>query len=67
MTTQPQPRIFTADEFIAWSMTQRGRFELVGGVVVEMAAEKVEHVRAKVAAFDALAPASPRTNSAGRR
>jgi Uma2 family endonuclease len=54
MTTQPQPRTFTADEFIAWSMTQRGRFELAGGVVVEMSAERVEHVRAKLAAVDAL-------------
>jgi len=38
MTTQPPPRTFTADEFIAWSMSQPGRFELAGGVVVEMAA-----------------------------
>jgi len=35
-------------------MSQPGRFELAGGVVVEMAAERVEHVRAKLAAVDAL-------------
>lgn len=55
MTTQPQPRAFTAEEFIDWTMTQpRGRYELAGGVVVEMAAERVEHVRAKLAVVMAL-------------
>jgi Uma2 family endonuclease len=45
----------TADEFLAWAeMQPSGRYELVGGVVVQMAAERVAHVRAKMAAANAL-------------
>ena len=38
----------TAEEFVAWAMTQElGRFELIDGVVVQMNAERVGHVRTK--------------------
>ena len=58
MTTHPQPRTFTADEFIAWALLQpRGRFELVGGEVVAMAPERIEHARAKLAVVNALGAA----------
>jgi len=55
MTTQPVPGRMTADEFLTWAEAQpTGRYELVGGVVVQMAAERVVHVRAKLAAATAL-------------
>jgi Uma2 family endonuclease len=58
MTTRPQPRQFTAEEFIAWAMEQpHGRYELAGGQVVTMAAERIEHVRAKLAVVMALSAA----------
>ncbi len=39
----------TSDEFIAWAMQQPdgARYELVGGEVVRMASERVEHGRVK--------------------
>ena len=40
----------TADQFIAWSEKQSaGRYELAGGEVVKMPAERVRHVRIKYA------------------
>lgn len=55
MTTRPAPARMTADEFLAWAEAQpTGRYELVGGVVVQMAAERVAHVRAKMSATAAL-------------
>lgn len=35
----------SADEFIAWAMTQSERYELVAGEVVAMAPERAEHAR----------------------
>ena len=58
MATQPKPSRMTADEFLVWSEAQAvGRYELVGGIVVQMAAERVGHVRAKMAAATALGDA----------
>lgn len=55
MTTQPQPSRFTADQFIAWAIDQtHGRSKLVGGEIVAMAPERVEHARVKFAAAKAL-------------
>jgi Uma2 family endonuclease len=49
------PPRMSAEEFIAWSMDQpSGRYELVDGEVVEMAAERVGHAMAKVAVLIAL-------------
>jgi Uma2 family endonuclease len=46
---QPKGLHFTADEFIAWALDQpEGRFELVNGVVVAMAPERVSHAIAKL-------------------
>ena len=45
----------TADEFLVWSAERAdGRYELDGGRVVAMAAERVEHAEAKGATFLAL-------------
>jgi Uma2 family endonuclease len=48
MSAAVLPRM-TAEEFIAWAKAQpeTAHYELRGGVVVEMAAERVAHVRAK--------------------
>lgn len=55
MTTQPRQLRLTADEFIAWAADQpHGRYELAGGEVVAMAAERAGHARAKYAAAKAL-------------
>ena len=50
----------TVDEFLAWVMEQPGRYELEDGHVVAMAPERLGHVRAKTAAFDALRAAVAR-------
>ncbi|WFT81840.1 MULTISPECIES: Uma2 family endonuclease [unclassified Methylobacterium] len=44
----------TVDEFLAWSETAPGRHELVGGEVVAMAPERVQHARLKFAVQKAL-------------
>jgi Uma2 family endonuclease len=55
MNTQPKPARMTADEFLVWAEAQpSGRYELVSGVIVQMAAERLGHVRAKMAATAAL-------------
>jgi Uma2 family endonuclease len=55
MTTQPRQRRFTAEEFIAWAIEQpQGRYELVGGEIIAMAPERIEHARVKLAAVNAL-------------
>lgn len=54
-TTQPDPRTFTADAFLAWAEERpEGRYELIGGRVVAMAPERVTHIRAKVRSRAAL-------------
>ena len=51
MSTRPLPERMTADEFLAWAEAQpSGRYELIGGVVVQMPGERVAHNRAKAAA-----------------
>jgi Uma2 family endonuclease len=51
------PKGLTADEFLAWAAGQPGRYELVNGEIVTMAAERVGHARAKLAAVTALTAA----------
>jgi Uma2 family endonuclease len=48
MNALPQ-RLFTADDFLAWSESQPGRYELVDGVVVAQAAERASHAEMKLA------------------
>jgi Uma2 family endonuclease len=49
-------KLMTVSEFLAWQERQpNARFELVRGVPVAMAPERVGHAYAKVAAFNALA------------
>jgi Uma2 family endonuclease len=44
MTAQSKPRRMTVAEFLGWAMAQpRGRYELVGGEVVTLAAEWADH------------------------
>ena len=51
----------TLDEFLAWAERQpQGRFELVHGQPVKMAAERVRHARAKMFAVNALGAAITR-------
>lgn len=47
----------TVDEFLAWAVEQPGRYELENGRVVAMAPERMGHIRAKTASFNALAAA----------
>ncbi len=51
------PPPMTRAEFRAWAERRRGRYERIDGVVIEMAAERIGHVRAKTAAQAALARA----------
>ena len=48
------PRDMTVDAFLAWAEDRSGRYELENGHVVAMAPERLVHVRAKTASFDAL-------------
>jgi len=45
----PVPARMTADEFIAWAMTQpeTEHYELAGGEIIAMAPERAAHARAK--------------------
>jgi len=55
MTMQSTPRRMTVAEFLAWASAQpRGRYELVRGEVVAMAAERALHNRVKAAVFRVL-------------
>ena len=40
--------LFTVDDFLAWSESQPGRYELVDGAVVEQAAKSAAHARMKL-------------------
>ncbi len=51
------------DEFLAWSARQDGRYELIDGFALEMAAETAGHVRAKVRVTDALRAAVARAGA----
>ena len=52
----------TVDEFLAWAVEQTGRYELENGTAVAMAPERLGHVRAKTASFNALAAAVATAN-----
>jgi Uma2 family endonuclease len=44
----PHLKRMTAEEFVTWAMSQeRGRYELIDGMVVQMNAEQLIHVRVK--------------------
>lgn len=44
----------TVEEFLAWSETQEGRYELVNGIVYAQAAERAAHAKTKLAVAVAL-------------
>jgi Uma2 family endonuclease len=50
----PKPLRMDADTFLAWSLEQDGRFELIAGRVVEAAAERASHNRVKFEACRTL-------------
>lgn len=51
----PLPQMhMSVDEYLAWSETNPGRYELVQGEVYAMAAERARHANTRVAVFDAL-------------
>jgi Uma2 family endonuclease len=52
-----QPKKMSTDEFLAWSETQPGRWELIDGVPVEMQAERNRHSRVKGRIFRAMGDA----------
>jgi len=58
MRAQP-PKRMTADEFVEWAMRrpEGERYELVAGEVIAMAPERVQHIRAKTAAWRLLSDA----------
>ncbi|PPD44170.1 MAG: hypothetical protein CTY15_07980 [Methylocystis sp.] len=49
----PKARM-SAEEFLAWSQTQAGRYELAGGEVFAQASERVAHARTKGRMYLAL-------------
>lgn len=58
LTKTPEPpRPMTAEEFLAWSLAQEGRYELVDGVVYAQAAERAAHAKMKLAVAIALSNA----------
>ena len=62
---QVLPIRMTVDEFLAWSERQeRGRFELEDGLVIEMQAENVGHLRLKGRVFRILEDAASRAKIA---
>ena len=50
----PKPLRMDADTFLAWTLEQDGRFELIAGQVVEAAAERAGHNRVKFEVCRAL-------------
>ena len=50
----PEPLRMDADMFLAWTLEQDGRFELIAGQVVEAAAEDAGHNRMKFEVWRAL-------------
>lgn len=53
MSAKPQ-KAMTVDEFLAWSVTAPGRYELVHGEVIAMTPERIGHSRTKFAVQSAL-------------
>jgi len=54
MTALTKPPRMTVDEFLAWAMTQPGRYELHRGEVYVMSPENAGHADIKAAAYVAL-------------
>lgn len=54
------PSNLTVDAFLDWAEGRPGRFELEGGAVIAMAPERIGHLLAKTAAFNALSQAVSR-------
>jgi len=52
--TAPQKSPMTAEDYVAWAVDRPGRYELVNGVVVAQAAERVAHAAMKGEIFAAL-------------
>lgn len=63
MNIQTLPRM-TVDEFLVWAEGRPGRYELVDGVVCQMAPEKVRHAETKAECFIALRAAIRRAGVA---
>jgi Uma2 family endonuclease len=59
MSALPQTRL-TVDDFLAWSESQPGRYELVDGVVVVQTAKCVAHAQMKLEIYVALRDAIAR-------
>ena len=57
MSATTQLPLMTAEEFLAWSDTQPGRYELDAGHVVAMAPERLGHVRMKTRVAQGLSAA----------
>lgn len=53
MSAKPQ-KAMTVDEFLTWSVTAPGRYELVHGEVLAMTPERIGHSRTKFAVQSAL-------------
>ena len=47
MTGLPKPKPVSIPEYLSWAGKQEGKFELLDGVIVAMAPERVGHVHAK--------------------
>jgi Uma2 family endonuclease len=61
----PAIKRMTVPQFLAWAESQeRGRYELVRGEIIAMAPERVDHVRAKRRAVNALETAIERAGVA---
>ncbi|MGJ0505824.1 MAG: Uma2 family endonuclease [Methylocystis sp.] len=56
MTVRPKDRM-TVEEYLVWCEAQRGRYELVDGVVYAQAAERAAHAKLKLAVAIALTKA----------
>ena len=59
----PTSARMSVDEFLAWAPTASGRYELVDGVPIAMAAERAGHARAKLALVNALREAIARAGA----
>lgn len=57
MNAVPKPSPVSVREFLSWAEKQEGKFELIDGVIVAMAPERVGHVHAKRKVANALAAA----------
>ena len=58
------PKLMTVDEYLIWAERHPGRYELINGVVRQMAPETSDHAEAKYAAVTALKAAIKRAGIA---